>query len=215
MSKTHKIPPKSCYDQPGTTLSTLASDHYGTAKEAHEDAKLAAVEPQPMTLAQILDTLQAADDALISMTPEQMGELGALLAAKVDGYRLVLTKMEAEETRLRAEADAFLKPAKALAKAQERLKEAMAYHMLSHQMTRIPGESWRVDLKETKAVETPQASPTNDDQWNYSDYVRLKFEWNKIALKAGLEKGDPKAMEIAKFVTNHTPTFAVMKKGIE
>lgn len=171
--------------------------------------------PAPQTLAQILDTLQAADDALIEMNVEQMAELGALLAAKVDGYRLVLTKMEAEETRLRAEADAFLKPARVLAKAQERLKEAMAYHMTQHKMTRIPGEQWRVDLKESKAVECPQATPTNDDQWNYPDYVRLKFEWNKIALKAGLEKGDPKAMEVARFVTNHTPTFAVMKKGIE
>jgi hypothetical protein len=198
-----------------TTHVIPSKDHYGTAKEAHEDAKLAAVESQPMTLAQILETLQAADDALIEMTTDQMAELGALLAQKVDGYRLVLTKMEAEEKRLREEAAAFLKPAQALAKAQDRLKGAMIYHMVKHNMTRIPGESWRVDLKETKAVETPQEKPTSDDQWNYPDFVRQKFEWDKVALKAALERDDPKAKEIARIVINMTPAFAVNKKEIE
>jgi len=169
---------------------------------------------QPQTLAQILETLQAADDALVAMTPEQMRELGATLAQKVDGYRTVLTKMEAEETRLRAEADAFLKPARALAKAQDRLKEAMAYHMQANSFTRIPGEKFRVDLKESKSVEAPAAC-TEKDQWDYPDFVRVKVEWNKSALKAALERDDPKAKEIAKIVTNYTPVFNVMKKEIE
>lgn len=193
MAKTHKIPPK----------------------EIHEEARTLAAVTRPQTLGQILATLQAADDALIEMTPDQMRELGAMLAKKVDGYRTIMTKMAAEEARLREEADAFLKPARALAKAQERLEQVMTFHMFEHKMTSIPGKSWRVELKESEAVDTPQAAPTNDDQWNYPDFVRLKFEWDKVALKKALDAGDPKAKEVAKIKINYKPAFKVIKKEIE
>lgn len=175
------------------------------------------VEP-PKTLAQILKTLEEADNALLDLSPDDMRQLGSMLAEKVDAYHTVLSKMAAEEKRLREEAESFLKPARALASAQERLKQSMSFVMMENKYLRIPGDKYRVELKESKSVSCP-LDPTKDDQWVYPDFVRVKFEWDKKALREALEGDDKEkkalAEKVAEVVTNVSPVFKPNRKEIE
>lgn len=166
--------------------------------------------PAPKTLADILAFLDAADTGVINATPEQMAEMGAALVAKVDGTAEFVAELEFHAERLRVASAKLAEGKRQVLARIDRLKEYMAYHMKLASFKQIPGELWKVRLTSDQSVET-DAPPSAAIATAFPHYVRIKYEWDKKALAAGLASGDDVAKSVARFEPSNSVTFEVNK----
>ncbi len=164
----------------------------------------------PKTLADILAWLDATDSGLINPTPEQQAEVGALLAAKVDGTKDFIDELEYQAERLRVAAAQLAEGKRQVLARVDRLKSYMAHHMCEKAFQQIPGDVWKVRLTGSEAVET-EVEPDAEYARLVPELVRVKYEWNKSALKKALESGDAEAAAIAKLVASKSVQFSVNK----
>lgn len=169
---------------------------------------------RPETLGQILKLLTESDSALVNLDAQQLEQLGTMLADKVDAYKYVQEKIEAEVARLDARIKEFQQAKKSVTKAYERLKELLAFHMKSKGFPRLPGMDYVARLGSSKSVKMRRDDVSSLDVLNYTGFVRVKYEWDKTAIKAALENKDPKAAEIAEIVESPWVTFDVNKGDV-
>jgi hypothetical protein len=159
----------------------------------------------PKTLADILQFLDAVDQGVIDPTPEKKAEVAALLVAKIDSTAEVLDELEHQAERLR-QASAKLAEGKRQVLARvERIKDYIAFHMQQGGFTQLPGECWKAKMTTGLSV-LPKMEPEA-----HLPFVRVKFEWDKKALKAALEAMDPEAMKVAELVPSASVSMAVNK----
>ena len=162
---------------------------------------------QPKTLADILQFLDAVDQGVIDPTPERKAEVAALLVSKIDNTAELLDELEHQAERLRL-ASAKLSEGKRQVLARvDRIKDYMAFHMQHAGFTQLPGECWKAKLSTGIAV-VPKRDPEAG-----LPFVRVKYEWDKKALKTALESFDPKAMELANLVPSASVSIVVNKGG--
>jgi uncharacterized protein YbgA (DUF1722 family) len=166
--------------------------------------------PAPKTLAEILAYLDASDAGLIATSPEELSAIGHLLTSKVDATREVIDELESQAERLRVAAEKLTKGKRQVLARVERLKQYMAFHMNAFQFTQIPGEAWKVRLTSSESVE-PMRDPELSDLEVAPECVRVKYEWNKKALKQALVSEDRWAKTVASLVPSNSVEFDVFK----
>lgn len=177
------------------------------------DAHNAIALGQPKTLADILAYLDAVDQGLIDPTPERQAEVAALLVAKIDNTAEVVDELEHQEKRLREAARKLSDGARQVASRIDRIKEYMAFHMQQKGFQKLPGECWLAALTTGLSVKPKTKVPTMADVEKTPQYVRAKWEWDKTALKSGLEALDPAAMEVAELVLSSSASFKANTQG--
>ena len=156
---------------------------------------------KPKTLAEILAWLDAVDQGLVpEATAEDQAHVGALLTAKIDNTADVDRQLEWDEKRLRDAADQLLDGARKIAARRERISQYIAYHMQAKGFTQLPGELWRAKLNTGISAAPKSKKPAKADVENTPRFVRVKYEWDKTALKKALEALDPDAMKLATLV---------------
>lgn len=166
---------------------------------------------KPKTFAEILAFLDAVDAGLVAATPEQMADMGELLVSKVDHTAETIDELEFQAERLRVASAKLAEGKRQILARTERMREYMAHHMAERQFTQIPGDLYKVRLSVSTSVEPLTKAPPPAVAEKHPDLVRPKFEWNKIALKAALEAGDPVAATFAELVPSKTVQFDVNK----
>lgn len=166
-------------------------------------------------LSEILSLMRASDEGMLDLSPEEMLQLGADGEVKVDGYYHMITKYLSESARLASIAKNFANAAAAHAAQADRMKNALCYHMRENGYASLPGQDWKVSLRASQkvAMKIPVPVPTAEQALQYADYVRVKYEWNKVALKTGLEFGDEIAIKVACLEESYWPDFDV--KGLK
>lgn len=170
---------------------------------------------KPKTLAEILAWLDAVDQGLIAATPEDQAHVGALLVAKIDNTKGVLDELEFQEKRLRAAAKELETGAGQVASRVKRMKSYMAHHMKAHGFTHLPGEVWKARLTGGVSAEPNYKTPVKGDVEKAPHLVRVKYEWDKKALKAALEVGDEHARLVASLVESNSVSIGAYKGPIE
>lgn len=161
---------------------------------------------KPKTLAEILQFLDATDQGIISPTPEQQAEVGALLTSKIDNTAEFIDELEFQAERLRVGSARLADGKRAVLARIERLKGYMAHHMLNTGFSQIPGDLWRLRLTSGLSVEL-KCDP--DPLSHPARFIRIKYEWDKKALAKALAEGDLDAQKIAKAVPSNSVAFAV------
>lgn len=172
-----------------------------------------AIKPK-MSLAEILGLMQAADEGMVLLSLEEMGELADKLEDKVDGYKEYIDKCEAEVERLDKRVKMFAKTKSAIAKKVENLHKLLAFHMAKNSFKFMRGHDWKVVLTHSNSVEV-KPDPTPDLYLEYPNFIRMKYEWNKVALSAALKAGDEKAAQIAERVEKINCKFDVNRGGAD
>lgn len=176
-----------------------------TARPLEPQQDPLAIKPK-MTMREILQLMQAADEGLLSLDIDEMRELAKSAQVKVDNYRLFISKLEAEAARLEAEAEPTLRAAKTLRRKAASIENLLTWHLREHGMTSMPGEKSRVLLKTSQSVKVrPEADP--GAYVRYADYMRLKYEWDKNKLTAALKADEAAAKEIAEFEVSYKIKF--------
>jgi hypothetical protein len=161
----------------------------------------------PKTLADILAWLDQVDQGLVVATPEEHAAVGALLVAKIDNTKGVIDELEFQAERLRKAAKELSDGARQVANRVDRIKGYIAHHMQANGFPQLPGECWKVKLTTGLGVEPKRDAGERDDP----RFIRVKYEWNKSALKAALESLDPVAMEVAELKSSTSVSFGVNK----
>lgn len=167
--------------------------------------------PEKMSLGEILDLLQAADDGHVQLTTEEMKEIGARLALKADGYHEILETLELEEQRFKARVQDFKKAQKAAKRKREALEEIAVYHMKKHGFDRLPGADYVMRLKTTKSVFV-KAEPSAALYMTLGEFMRVKYEWKKKEIGAALKAGNKTVAAVAEICEHVKPDFKVNKK---
>ncbi len=166
------------------------------------------------TLGQMLQLLTESDEALVSLTPAQLEQLGAQLAQKVDAYKYVEEKMEAEIARLDSRIKAFQKAKKSLVGAYDRLKDLLAHHMDTKGFPRLPGVDYVACLGHSTSVRLRREYPTAADAVSLPEFVRVSYAWDKKAISDALKAESPTAADVAELVSAPWVTFDVNKGKI-
>jgi hypothetical protein len=164
-----------------------------------------------MSLGEILRLMQAADEGMAELTADDMRTLGEMAGLKVDGYRYMISKYEAEAKRLAEEAAPIVKASQTMARKAASLERLLLWRLQSNKLERMPGERFMVELKASRAVKVRPTAEAGA-YVRYADFMRLKYEWDKVKLTAALKKEDPAAKEIAEFETNYKIEFKPMMR---
>jgi hypothetical protein len=101
---------------------------------------------------EIMSSIDAAGGEITAETDALSLYLNSIqeqLATKVDAVKFVMDRFEVSAAMLYAQADQFLNAAKALDKAQDRIKEYVKLTMMSMGTDEVLGANWRLALQNT------------------------------------------------------------------
>jgi len=166
-----------------------------------------------MTLGELLHAFEMVDNGLASITPEQLEAMSSKAAMKVDDYKYFMEKCEGEVDRLKKRIEEFQKTKKTIENTQRRLKEIMVFHMKENNFDKLVGNDFKVNLQSTTKATWKTPEPSEAQRISLSNYVRVKYEWDKKAIENELKNGDKEKFKgIAELGKTYYPKFYVQKR---
>ena len=135
----------------------------------------------------IIQTIVASEGEISDELAQELESLGDITAAKIEAYAWVLDRMELEASYWRAKAERYMKIARGLESADERMKENLKKFMSLAEIESVSG----IDM-EFRLIR----SGTHLDTSNMSideipmDFVKVKKELDKAKIKTALESGE-------------------------
>lgn len=109
-----------------------------------------------------------------------LAELGEEEAQKIDAYGHVITKLDAEESRLETIIKNLTARKKACANKQQQMKDHLAFNMNWTGRKKIAGNMFTAAMRESQSVFITNETDIPDK------YLRIKKEPDKTAIKAAI-----------------------------
>ena len=142
-----------------------------------------------MNLNELLAALSDLDNAAeISVDPLVIvGEI----ADKVDAIKKVMDRLNCEAERLAQEAAQIDKASSQIYKNALALEEWIKFSMQGQGFTKLPGNTWNIQLKRTAPTVVTKQQPTAEIAVKYPDIVRrsVTWTWDKKKIKEAIESG--------------------------
>lgn len=133
---------------------------------------------------EILQTLYASNGEISPELEKRLSEVQNTLAHKVDSYSWIIETLEAEEEKLRARSDMFLRAARGCKAFRDRLKENIKLSMLSMQTKELEGEQVKFQV-------VAGAPSLKIDEALLSNAFKVAvFQPDKPKIKEALDKGE-------------------------
>lgn len=146
------------------------------------------------TLQEILALFQQLDDGIIDLSKAEIDDLKSSLNLKVDGYKDIISRLEAESDRLKKESDKIMAAKKYTDKALDRVKSLLLWNMKQNETTKLQGDAWTASMRMSKSLK-PLREPTQDDYIELpSDVVKLKLSWSLTEAKNKLKPEEMEAL---------------------
>ncbi len=145
-----------------------------------------------MNLNELLAALTDLDNAAeISVEPDIIEAELAELSTKVDSIKKVLDRLNFEAERLAQEAEKIEKAAAQVTKNADALEDWVKFSMKTHGFTKLPGNTWNLQLKRTAPKVITKQEPTAEIAVKYPGIVLrdVKWRWDKKKIKEAIESG--------------------------
>lgn len=163
------------------------------------------------SLGQLLQILEAADNGLVELDTDSAREILTRLNVKVDCYKYLLEKYEAEIKRVADRQKEYQDLRRVLENKRDSIKSMMAYFMASNNFTSVPGQEWVAKLRETESVKV--LTDANQDTFiKYFQFHRVKYEWDKEKIKDYIRAGN--SFECAILETKPSVRFELKKQEV-
>ena len=183
---------------------------------------------EKMTLAEILSVWDAMDSGKIELTLDEMKEIGAKAAVKVDGYKQFLDRAKLQVEYLQNKAKEFTDAAGVVKNTIKNVQDLMMFHLKNHiepdanGKRRLPGVDFQVLLVEKKTQSLtlqPGAGVPNSGHFlRMKGFVKRSYSWDNAEIKKNLqsEAPDPNLAELFKIEDKDSSylKFSV-RKGVE
>jgi len=167
----------------------------------------------PTTLFELLAALSAADDAMGEFDFAQSIDLLENGRVKVDNYKFILDKLDAQEIILDKRAKEYSEARRVVAANRDRLERHLVHCLQQNGFDQFAGYQYKVKLSRGRpSVEIKGVSkPTPAMKIKYPDYSSTKYEWDKDAIGHGLKSGDAAAAELAALKDSYYAKFSIIK----
>jgi len=150
------------------------------------------------SLNQMLETLRHLEDNLAEMTPEEIKVLLGDIKTKVDNTQEIISRMEAEEARLKESATALTDRARDIKNTVTRIKNYCLFAMKADDTTELVGKHFDLKLykRTTPTVKDLNITPDMFLELNEikDGLVKREYSFNKRAMK-DLFKTSPELMD--------------------
>lgn len=168
------------------------------------------------SLGDLLTMMAEVDESLLTLTDQQMAELGRHFVKKVDNYYYFLERVEAEIERYAKRIAEFEAAKATLENKRKKVKEYALLHMRTNGIDRLTGENFELSVKVTPKNRTEFRAgfekPNSDLFMQFSDYIVRKYTWDKSAVKRALRAGDPRLRDVATLADSVAIVPAVRKE---
>lgn len=163
-------------------------------------------EGRPLGLSQVLDLMNAVDAMHVDLTFEQMRELGNRCEQRVDARQWVISHLRSREERLTKQIE-LLKDARDLCRARTQdIKDDMLDEMRSKNFKKLVGQNFKASIRRSASVEVEL--PANGDTFaHFGHLMRVKYEWDKPAVKQALIASPIDLVGVARIVENESVNF--------
>jgi hypothetical protein len=171
---------------------------------------------KPDSLYQLLLALQAVDDLTENIDLSAQVDLMDGAKVKVDNYKYLLDKLEAQEFYLSAREKEYSTAKKTIQTNIKRIREHLIFAMNATGFEKFTGNEYAVTLQKGKgSVHLKMGEPDVMKAIHYSNFVRTEYSWDKTAIQKALADGNAMAKEIAEIKINTFPKFSVLKEGVK
>lgn len=163
---------------------------------------------QKKTLGSLISTLQRAEADLIEFSPEMVEDL----KEKVDAYKYVDEKFDAEIFRLNEQMQLIAEVKKSLANKKAKLRELMAYHMKENKFDKLPGQMFQVSLVERADVELTLPEANAETYLLYGpEIIERSYSWKAVELKKKVKSDPENYKHFGNIVHNYHVKFSAKK----
>jgi hypothetical protein len=168
---------------------------------------------KPESLHSLLLQLQACDDAMLEIDLGKQIDLMDGAKVKVDSYKYILDKLEAQESYLAAREKEYATAKKTIQSNIKSIREHLVFAMVANGFEKFTGNQYAVTMQKSKgAVHLKQGDPDIYKAMQYSDFVRTDYSWDKSAIQKALSEGNAQVSEVAELRVNTFPKFSVLKE---
>jgi hypothetical protein len=165
------------------------------------------------TLSYLLYLLQQSEQGLMEFDEDAQRALVEDLKDKVDSYKYIDSKFDAEIERLGNQIQDLIEAKRSMVRNKEKLRELMAWHMNEKGYDRLPGQEYQVTLVKKKDVvlKLPEANAQVFMLYG-ADFVKRTYAWDNTAIKKAIKAGDEKFQGFGEEVETSHVQFRVRKQ---
>lgn len=142
-----------------------------------------------MQLHEIMDVCFHEEAGDYSLTLQEHEILGRALVEQTDQICFDRDAVEDEIARQRRYAKEHSSLAKALEDRLESLDNYVSKFMSHGKFQKLTGEKRQITLRLSERLIEPIKPPTKEDAEHTPEFVRVKLEWDKVAIKKALNDG--------------------------
>lgn len=170
-------------------------------------------EPRHSSLNQLLMKLTEADDELAEFDFTKEQDLIEQGRVKIDNYKFILDKLDALEAVYEKWIREYTVAKKSVAANRDRLAKHLVWTMQQNGFDKFAGHRYQVSVQRASpAVELKISEPNLQHKIMYPDYIRVKYEWDKAAIRDALKAGSEDAEKIAQLKDSFYAKFSVRKE---
>lgn len=163
------------------------------------------------TLLQLLMALTESD-AELEADFDMQAELLEGGRVKVDNYKYLADKLELHAQFLKKREEEYKASRQAVEKNRERLMKHLLYSMQTAGFDQFAGNEYRVKVtKAAPSIELKVSEPTVGLKIRYDKFVRVKYEWDRVALREAIIAGDESVLDLATLKQTFYPRFSIKK----
>lgn len=174
------------------------------------------------TLKKMLKAITEHDDDIEAYDPE-VEEVMLDSREKLDGYKFLIDRLQILALEADMRAKAWAKRADGYRSKARTLEGKLIHAMLSNGFTKFTGNEWQVNIEHSETTVPKFKKPDDHHVIQANKFVRTKYEWDLLALKAALrplpERHDEEmkadhelASELASIVKKPTVEFVPIKE---
>ena len=145
-------------------------------------------EPKKPTLMSLLAAFSAADAEIEALNLDPNIDLLDAGKIKIDGYKFVLDKLKAQEFFLIARRDEYEKSLKSVRSQIKSIKDHLIFALDTHHFQKFTGHDYVVSIRPNPSASLviKGQEPNAYMKSRYDQYVRVRYEWDKKAIKKDL-----------------------------
>jgi hypothetical protein len=134
----------------------------------------------------ILKAITEHDDELNDFDPDMIDQFMLDSREKIDDYKSLIDRLEVLALESETRAKAWDKRAKGYRSKAKQIERKLIYALQSNDFQKFTGNEWQVRIKYSEKTEPKFKQPADHHAIHAHKFIRTKYEWDLIALKAAL-----------------------------
>lgn len=170
------------------------------------------VELPKNTLESLLSRLTAIDDELIDLDLDEQVELMEQGKVKVDNYKYIVDRMDAQADLYKKWAEEHSKAEKALRIKRKQLLNHLLFSLQKNGFQKFTGNKYQVTIRKARPAVELKVGASALLKIRHPELIKTAYSWDKTEIGKRLKEGDESLAEIAALKETHFAHFSIAKE---